>query len=194
MRLSARYGCFTLNGNRDVTFSYPTSKTKSPAISNLSFSISPGQLVVIVGPNGVGKSTLVKLLTRTHEPTSGTILIDRHDAKVFRLGDLREASAVLSQDHQILGGVSVAESVGLGRWRHKDNQDLVKEAMRLGGAEGFVRKLELGEDTVLRPVNTKNSLNLTSDHPLLPTQRLLDKETDVSGSSSRSSVIGFASS
>jgi ABC-type multidrug transport system fused ATPase/permease subunit len=60
---------------------------------------------VIVGPNGVGKSTLVKLLTRLFEPTSGTVLVDGQDAKSYRLKDLREASAVLSQEHQVLGGV-----------------------------------------------------------------------------------------
>jgi ABC-type dipeptide/oligopeptide/nickel transport system ATPase component len=164
-----------------VTFDYPTSKAKSPAISDLSFSITPGQLVVIVGPNGVGKSTLVKLLTRTHEPTSGTILIDGQDAQAFRLGDLREASAVLSQDHEILGGVTVAESVGLGRWQHKDDHDLVNEALRLGGAEDLIRKLEQGGDTVLCTAETKSFGALMRDGPLYPTWTQLEKETDVSG-------------
>lgn len=133
-----------------MTFTYPASKTDKPAINNLSFSTTPGQLVVIMGPNGVGKSTLVKLLTRMHQPTSGTVLIDSQDARTLRLKDLREASAVLSQDHEIFGGVSIAESVGLGRWRRKDNQNLVKDALRLGGAQSLVKKFAQGDKTVLR--------------------------------------------
>jgi ABC-type multidrug transport system fused ATPase/permease subunit len=167
---------------RNVTFTYPASKTDTPAISDLSFFIAPGQLVVIVGPNGVGKSTLVKLLTRMHEPTSGTVMVDGQDARTFRLKDLREASAVLSQDHEILGGVSVMESVGLGRWKHKDDQDLIEQAMRQGGAQGLVRKFAQGGETVLRPAKTKSGIGLIPGHSLTKVYEKLEKEADVSGS------------
>jgi ABC-type multidrug transport system fused ATPase/permease subunit len=144
---------------------------------------------VIVGPNGVGKSTLVKLLTRLFEPTSGTVLVDGQDAKSYRLKDLREASAVLSQEHQVLGGVSVAEGVGLGRWQHKDDRALVDEALRLGGAQGLVRKLAKGSDTILRPAQTKMEMGVRPGHDLWPIYEQLEKEAEVSGASVATTIL-----
>lgn len=82
---------------RNVSFKYPESQ--SYALKNVSFKIERGQLCVIVGKNGSGKSTILKLIARLYDPTEGEIFIDNHDIKTLRLDDLRRAMSVLFQDY-----------------------------------------------------------------------------------------------
>jgi ABC-type multidrug transport system fused ATPase/permease subunit len=163
---------------REVTFAYSGSKSTRPAVTNLSFSILPGQLVVIVGPNGSGKTSLVKLLTRMYEPTSGIIMVDHQPAKGFNLRQLREATAVLSQDHEYFRGLSVAENVGLGRWRKRGQMNLINDSLKLGGADGFVRKLKEGTNMVIHPLSTKRA---RVKHKFGKFYDQLEKEGDLSG-------------
>lgn len=68
-------------------------------IDGLSFTISAGSICVIVGENGCGKSSTLKLLTRTYDVTEGQILIDDKPIQDYKLNDLRDASAIMHQDY-----------------------------------------------------------------------------------------------
>lgn len=80
-----------------MSFKYPTKEAN--VIDGLSFTIKPGDTVVIVGENGCGKSSTIKLLTRLYEVTGGEILIDDLPVKDYKLKDLRAASAIMYQDY-----------------------------------------------------------------------------------------------
>lgn len=177
----------------DVTFNYSGSKAKQPAIRNVSFSIQPGQLIVIVGANGSGKTSMVKLLTRIHEPSSGTILIDERPARDFKRYDLREATAVLSQDHALFGGLSIAEDVGLGRWKAQHRRELIEQALHLGGATHLMSKLNAGADTVLSPTRTKDLAYQLTSGPLKRMSDKIEKESSVSGGEKQRLVAYVAS-
>lgn len=91
---------------RNVSFAYPdsfSSPSSEPqwALRNVAFTIQPGQLCVIVGNNGSGKSTILKLLSRLYDPTEGSILLGGHDIRTLRLSDLRKAVSVLFQDYTV---------------------------------------------------------------------------------------------
>lgn len=91
---------------RNVSFAYPgfiSTPSSEPqwALRNVSFTIQPGQLCVIVGNNGSGKSTILKLLSRLYDPTEGTIFLGGHDIRTLRLSDLRKAVSVLFQDYTV---------------------------------------------------------------------------------------------
>ena len=91
---------------RNVSFAYPgsfspTSSEQQWALHNVSFTIQPGQLCVIVGNNGSGKSTILKLLARLYDPTEGSIFLGGHDIRTLRLSDLRKAISVLFQDYTV---------------------------------------------------------------------------------------------
>ena len=81
---------------RDVSFAYDADKGK--VLSGISFRVAPGETVAIVGRSGSGKSTLVSLLPRFHDPSSGAVLIDGVDIRRYRLTDLRNQLALVSQD------------------------------------------------------------------------------------------------
>jgi ATP-binding cassette, subfamily B, bacterial len=80
---------------RHVAFSYPG---KDFLLRDVSFTIHPGERVVIVGPNGSGKTTLMKLLLQLHLPSQGSILVDDRDAATFTLESLRRKIGLVSQD------------------------------------------------------------------------------------------------
>jgi ABC-type multidrug transport system fused ATPase/permease subunit len=167
---------------RDVTFTYPTSQSTRPAIANVSITLGAGQLVVIVGANGSGKTSLVKLLTRLHNPSSGEILIDGVRANEYRVQDLRQAISLLSQDHALFP-LSIKEDIALGRPYAPDvhGEPAIAEAARKGGAEGFINKFTHKYDTVLDPVGTKGAVGLHPQHPIMKLYAKLEKTTEVSG-------------
>jgi subfamily B ATP-binding cassette protein MsbA len=81
---------------RDVSFGYDAEK--GSVLSGISFRVAPGETVAIVGRSGGGKSTLVSLLPRFHDPDSGAVLVDGVDIRKYRLPDLRNQLAMVSQD------------------------------------------------------------------------------------------------
>ena len=171
-----------LNDVRDVTFSYPGTKTETPALAGISLSIQPGQLVIVVGANGSGKSTLIRLLSRLYDPTSGQILIDGKPSKSYRLHDLHQATAILSQDNQIYP-LSLRENIALGFPEAADDTEAIIQAAKSGGAWGIIEKLKDGLETHLEPIDFAESCNLEDepDHPLTKDLEKHEKKADLSG-------------
>ena len=145
-------------------------------------SIKSGQLVVIVGANGSGKSTIVRILSRLYDPTSGQVLIDGHSSSDYRVSDLQHATVILSQDTSLYP-LSLGENIGLGYPAFSSNKDMITEAAKEGGALELMQKLNKGLDTVLDPLLSIFSANLyrNKTHPLYEEIEKLDKRIDVSG-------------
>ncbi|PIL27886.1 ATP-binding cassette transporter [Ganoderma sinense ZZ0214-1] len=144
---------------RNVSFKYPD--TEKWALRNISFKLLPGQLCVIVGANGAGKSTILKLATRLYDPDEGEIFFGGHEIRTLKLDDLRRAISVLFQDYTLFP-LSIRDNIALGdptqAGAGADSADRVEQAARLAGAEGFVAKLPDGMDTYLqRPVDDEYS-------------------------------------
>lgn len=99
---------------QNVTFQYPNTKNDKYALNNVSFDIKHGERIAIIGKNGAGKTTIIKLLLRLYDPDSGKILINGHDIKDYSIESLREAMTVLFQDYSIYA-FSVRDNLCLGR-------------------------------------------------------------------------------
>ncbi|RDB22985.1 putative multidrug export ATP-binding/permease protein YgaD [Hypsizygus marmoreus] len=167
---------------KDVTFAYPGSKSKNNALEKISLTIRPGQLVVIVGANGSGKSTIIKLLTRLYDPTSGTILIDQIPAQQYKATDLRQSMATFTQDHNLFP-LSLYENIALGNPMAALDEEMVTKAAEQGGSLGFIKKLESGLDTILDSRNAAYAMNVPNDpnHPLQKQKAKLEKRINISG-------------
>ncbi|PBK72152.1 P-loop containing nucleoside triphosphate hydrolase protein [Armillaria solidipes] len=169
---------------RDLSFSYPGSQSVKPALSDLSLTIKSGQLVVIVGANGSGKSTILKILTRIYDPTSPaeSILVDGLPMSHYRMADLRKAMAMLTQDHTVFP-LSLGENIGLGCVEHVSDDTKIAKAAELGGATPCLEKLEKGKDTVLTLLQNHHSVHVPydDDHPLRIELEKLDKSIELSG-------------
>jgi len=169
--------------SRDVSFSYPNSKSKRASLSGVSFTIQPGQLVVVVGTNGSGKSTIVKLLSRFYDSTSGSILIDGIPVEEYNMAELRKGIAMLTQEHQLFP-LSVEENIKIGSSGAEEMDDPRKteEAVLAAGAEGIVKGFSDGYDTVLEPVATSYlSYAGMENKELEAIQKKLEKPACVSG-------------
>ena len=171
-----------LQSTRNISFSYPGSQTATPALNNVSMSLKSGQLVVIVGGNGSGKSTIIRILSRLYDPTSGQVLIDGHSSRDYRIKDLQHATVILSQDTSLYP-LSLSENIGLGYPDFSSDKDMILEAAKEGGALEFIQKLNNGMDTVLDPLIDIFSSNLYGNktHPLYVEMENLEKKVDVSG-------------
>lgn len=95
---------------RGVTFAYPRGPT---VLHGIDLTLTPGETVALVGPSGGGKSTLVQLLLRLHDPSSGTVLLDGQPLAGATLASVRAAVAVVFQDPGLLRG-SIAENIAYG--------------------------------------------------------------------------------
>ncbi|KAK1230565.1 hypothetical protein PQX77_006342 [Marasmius sp. AFHP31] len=167
---------------RNVTFKYPGGKTITNALDDVSFKIGAGELVVVVGANGSGKSTFVNILSRLYDPTSGQVLVDGIDIKDYKMSDIRQAVAILTQDHHLYP-LTLRENIGLGSVDDLSNSTMIEEAARRGGASQLISKLEKGLDTVLNPKTQQWSglVNPGSSSPLATKLRQLKKTANVSG-------------
>ncbi|GAB1519295.1 hypothetical protein RhiTH_002361 [Rhizoctonia solani] len=136
---------------RNVSFKYPG--TSKYVIRNMSFTIKPGQLCVIVGENGAAKSTSLKLILRLYEVDEGEIFIDGRDIRTIPLKSLRQCASVLFQDFSNFP-LSIRENIAMGSPLHAQDNGRIEEAARLGGASQFIDTLPEQMETYLsRPVH-----------------------------------------
>lgn len=126
---------------RGVSFAYAEGH---PVLRDVSFEIDAGTRAAIVGRTGAGKSTLVSLLIRFFDPTSGRILLDRVDLRDYRLADLRSQFAIVLQE-PILFSTSVAENIAYARPHASDGE--IVAAARAANAHEFIEKLPEGYET-----------------------------------------------
>lgn len=129
---------------RNVSFSYKDGKY---AVKKLSFTIPGNSVVAMVGHNGAGKSTIIKLLFRLYDPTEGEILLNGRNIKEYNLREYRRLFAAAFQDYRVLA-LSVKDNVLMGR--KIDNEDeAVAEALKKAGVYEKVQTLENGVNTIL---------------------------------------------
>lgn len=129
---------------RDVSFSYPGANAR--ALDHVSFVIEPGERVAVLGRNGSGKSTVVRLLTGVYEPSEGAVLADDTDIRQIRPSDLRANMGAVLQDVCLFSG-SIRENIALGLPNIKDEDVLI--AAKVAGVHEFVGATESGYDRIL---------------------------------------------
>ncbi len=134
---------------RNVSFTYPDKdKETQAALRNVSFTVHAGESIALVGSNGAGKTTIVKLLTRLYDPDEGEILIGGHNIKEYDLKELRDHVGVIFQDY-VTYFLSARENIGVGRIADVENQPLVVGAAQKSGADRVINRLAEGYDTTL---------------------------------------------
>lgn len=129
-----------------VGFRYPGKDAW--ALRGLDLFVPRGQSLAIVGHNGAGKTTFIKLLTRLYEPTEGRILLDGKDLREWDEEALRKRVGVVFQDYNQYQ-LKVRDNVGLGSVEHRDEEDRLQRAVERGGAAEVVAGLKEGMDTQL---------------------------------------------
>ncbi|MEN8972908.1 SAV1866 family putative multidrug efflux ABC transporter [Staphylococcus aureus] len=125
-----------------VSFQY--NENEAPILKDINLSIEKGETVAFVGMSGGGKSTLINLIPRFYDVTSGQILIDGHNIKDFLTGSLRNQIGLVQQDN-ILFSDTVKENILLGRPTATDEE--VVEAAKMANAHDFIMNLPQGYDT-----------------------------------------------
>jgi len=129
-----------------VTFGYEGSDRT--VLRDVSFTITPGETVAIVGRNGAGKTTLFKLLCRLYDPTSGRVLIDGHDIRDYDPNEIRQAIGVMLQDY-VTYQSTARENIGVARVEHMDDAGVVEAAAERSGIAPVIERLPDGYDTQL---------------------------------------------
>ncbi|EDR06393.1 ABC transporter, partial [Laccaria bicolor S238N-H82] len=136
---------------RNVSFHYPGCQNH-PSVCNVSLTIEPGQLVVLVGVNGSGKTSLLKLIAGLSCACGGEIEIDDHPVHEYDSRHLRRSMAFMTSSEDIYP-VSLRENILMGLddcgFELSDVAEKIEEAARLGGAYDVVQRL--GQDAILNP-------------------------------------------
>jgi ATP-binding cassette subfamily B protein len=130
----------------DVGFQYPGQK--GWALRHVSLRIAKNESLALVGHNGAGKTTFIKLLSRLYEPAEGRILLDGRDLRSWDREELRKRIGVVFQDFNQYQ-FKVRENVGLGSVDHRDDEARIVRAVELGGATEVVAGLSGGLETQL---------------------------------------------
>ena len=128
---------------RDVELAYDPGR---PVISQLNLSIAPGESVALVGPSGAGKSSMVNLLPRFYDVTSGHVLIDGKDIREYTLASLRQQIGIVQQDVFLFDG-TIRENVLYGRLDASEAE--VEEAIRAAKLDQVIEQLPDGLDTAI---------------------------------------------
>jgi ATP-binding cassette subfamily B protein len=131
---------------RDVSFSYPGGGR--PILRNLNLFLKPDERIALIGENGEGKTTIVKLLTRLYDPTFGQILLDGIDLREYDLEDYASNIAVIFQDFMRYD-MTALENIAVGQIQARQNLPHVELAAKKSLAEGVIQKLPRGYDQML---------------------------------------------
>lgn len=137
----------------NVRFSYPDERGVE-VLKEISIEALPGEVIALVGPSGGGKSTLVSLIPRFYDVTSGAVTIDGYDVRTVKLQDLREAIGVVSQETILFSG-AIAENIGYGKLNATIEE--IEEAARAAHAHGFITAFPEGYHTIVGEKGVKLS-------------------------------------
>jgi ABC-type multidrug transport system fused ATPase/permease subunit len=143
---------------KDVSFRYPG--TNKDVLKNVNVKIDVGETVVIVGLNGAGKTTFVKLLTRLYDPTGGEILLDGHNIKEYDVDELYSMFGIIFQDFGKYA-VSASENIKFGDVNRVAGDSEIHDAAEHSGADAFIEKLPKGYNTPLMRYFEENGIELS---------------------------------
>jgi ATP-binding cassette subfamily B protein len=131
---------------RNVSFHYPGSSRL--ILKNLNFHLNPGEHVALVGENGQGKTTLVKLLARLYDPTAGVIYLDGTDLREYNVEQLHKEIGVIFQDF-VRYDMPARMNIGVGKIEGLDDDRALWTAARKSGADGLLSGFSSGLDQML---------------------------------------------
>src|SRR5580658_9712520 len=131
---------------RNVSFAYPG--TTRRVLSDFNFTLAPGERIALIGENGQGKTTVVKLITRLYDPTEGQILLDGIDLRDYKLEDLHHEIGVIFQDFMRYE-MTARENISVGRVESEHSQSEIEAAAHKSLAESVIAKLPGGYDQML---------------------------------------------
>jgi ATP-binding cassette subfamily B protein len=149
---------------RNITFGYEDGTT---VLDNVSFKVTPGETIALVGPTGAGKTTIVNLISRFYNTDKGQILIDGKNIAEVELESLRSQMGIMLQD-TFLFSATIKENIRYGRLDATDDE--VIEAAKAVNAHEFIMKLENGYDT---EVNERGSRLSVGERQLISFARAL---------------------
>ncbi|MAT44282.1 MAG: ABC transporter [Anaerolineaceae bacterium] len=128
---------------KDVTFAYQNGE---PVLEHINFKVKPGQTVAIVGQTGSGKTSLMRLINRTYDVTSGQVLVDGIDVREWNLEELRRQISIIEQDI-FLFSQSLAQNIAFGK--PDASQEEIEQAARSAQAHEFIQTFSEGYQTVI---------------------------------------------
>jgi ATP-binding cassette subfamily B protein len=131
---------------RDVSFRYPGSPRM--ILDRMNFRLRPGERVALIGENGQGKTTVVKLITRLYDPSEGQILLDGVDLREYSLEDLYREIGVIFQDFMRYE-MTARENIAVGRVEELNNLAVLRTAARKSMADNVIARLPGGYDQML---------------------------------------------
>jgi len=131
---------------RNVSFRYPGSSRL--VLNALNFHLRPGERIALIGENGEGKTTIVKLLTRLYDPIEGEVLLDGIDLREYDLVDLYREIGVIFQDFMRYE-MTARENIGVGRIERVNDLELLRQSAQKSMAADVLRKLPSGMDQML---------------------------------------------
>jgi len=131
---------------RNVSFRYPGSSRL--VLNALNFHLRPGERIALIGENGEGKTTIVKLLTRLYDPIEGQVLLDGIDLREYDLEDLYREIGVIFQDFMRYE-MTARENIGVGRIERVNDLELLRQSAQKSMAADVLRKLPAGMDQML---------------------------------------------
>jgi ABC-type multidrug transport system fused ATPase/permease subunit len=129
----------------DVSFAYTEGK---PVLKDVSFSVPPKTMLAVIGRSGAGKSTIIKLLYRHYDVTSGAILVDGTDVRDYKLGEYRQSLALVPQDIEVFNA-SIRDNISFGTERKNISQKDIEHAASIAYAHDFIQSLPHGYDTIV---------------------------------------------
>jgi ATP-binding cassette subfamily B protein len=131
---------------RNVSFAYPG--TTRRVLKDFNMVLRPGERIALIGENGQGKTTVVKLITRLYDPTEGQILLDGVDLRDYSLEDLHRNIGVIFQDF-VRFEMTARENIGVGRVERLSSQEELESAAQKSLADTVIGKLAGGYDQML---------------------------------------------
>jgi len=131
---------------RNVSFAYPG--TTRRVLKDFNFSLKPGERIALIGENGQGKTTVVKLITRLYDPTEGEILLDGVDLREYDLDDLHQEIGVIFQDFMRYE-MTARENIAIGRVELPHSEEEIEIAAQKSLAQGVIEKMPAHYDQML---------------------------------------------
>lgn len=162
---------------KDVHFTYPGAK--KPSLKGLSFKIKKGETIAVVGKNGAGKTTFVKLLLRFYDPDSGVILYNGTDIREYDITSLRERLATVFQDYKVFA-LTVNENVLCHEAESSNDSNTVDYALRMAGIYERIMNLPKQKETVFtREFDEKGTGLSGGEQQKLCAARMFAKQFDL---------------